>query len=366
MNIVWLTWKDTKHPLAGGAEVVSAELAKRLAGDGHKVKFIVGGFAGAKAREQINGYEVNRVGGRISVYYRAWRFYRRNKLDKWTDLVIEEVNTLPFMARFYSRRPTILFVHQLCRQIWFYELPKPLGLMGYMLEPLYLWLLRGSRVVTVSQSTKKDLMRFGFSKNKIAIISEGIQLQPLKSLSSATKYSQPTMLSLGSVRSMKRTLHQIKAFELVKERIKPAKLKVAGDYSGKYGQKVQSYIQRSAYAKDIELLGKVSPTKKLELMRKCHVITVTSVKEGWGLIVTEAASQGTPAVVYNIDGLRDSVRHNWSGCVVSHNSPVGLADKIEELLSDDKRYERFRKNAWQWSQAITFEESYKMFRKVLQ
>ena len=46
MNILWLTWKDRKHPLAGGAEVVNEELAKHLARDGHEVKFIVAGLRG--------------------------------------------------------------------------------------------------------------------------------------------------------------------------------------------------------------------------------------------------------------------------------------------------------------------------------
>ena len=39
MRILWLTWKDKKNPLAGGAEVVNEELAKRLADDGHEVFF---------------------------------------------------------------------------------------------------------------------------------------------------------------------------------------------------------------------------------------------------------------------------------------------------------------------------------------
>jgi hypothetical protein len=42
VKILWLTWKDKKHPQAGGAEVVNEELAKHLAGDGHEVLFLVG------------------------------------------------------------------------------------------------------------------------------------------------------------------------------------------------------------------------------------------------------------------------------------------------------------------------------------
>ncbi|RKY81760.1 glycosyltransferase family 1 protein, partial [candidate division KSB1 bacterium] len=44
MNLLWLTWKDRKHPLAGGAELVNEKLAKRLVQDGHRVIFLVGGY----------------------------------------------------------------------------------------------------------------------------------------------------------------------------------------------------------------------------------------------------------------------------------------------------------------------------------
>jgi len=39
MKILWFTWKDRKHPLAGGAETFNEEIAKRLAKDGHKSSF---------------------------------------------------------------------------------------------------------------------------------------------------------------------------------------------------------------------------------------------------------------------------------------------------------------------------------------
>jgi len=161
INPVWFTWKDRQHPLAGGAEAVNEEIAKRLARDGHEVIFLVGGFKGSLPEEKIDGYKVVRLGNRWSVYWQAYRYYKKN-LRGWADLVIDEVNTAPFFCQFYvhpvkssnvlstfnfhlssKKSPrTFLFVHQLCREIWFYELGFPLNLIGYTLEPIYLWLLR--------------------------------------------------------------------------------------------------------------------------------------------------------------------------------------------------------------------------------
>ena len=100
-------------------------------------------------------------------------------------------------------------------------------------------------------------------------------------------------------------------------------------------------------------------------MQKSHLIAVTSIKEGWGLIVTEANSQGTPAVVYDVDGLRDSCRNLETGFVCEKNTPENLSEKIQEALQDKESYERIRQNAWNWSKEINFDKSYEDFSKLL-
>ncbi|MDD4606959.1 MAG: glycosyltransferase family 4 protein [Patescibacteria group bacterium] len=390
MKILWLTWKDLKNPLAGGAEVVNQELAKRLAQDGHEVIFIVGGFDGCAKEEIIDGYKIIRLGGRWTVYWQAYKYYKKNSKD-WPDLVIDEINTIPFLAKFYvsprvipascppNRREAgiqkknskvILFIHQLCRQIWFYQIWFPLNLIGYLLEPIYLWLLNDREVITVSQSTQNDLLKYGFKKDDIKIISEGIEILPLPEGEiergwENVKFDQPSILSLGSLRAMKRTLHIVKAFEIAKKEKPDLQLIIAGDSQDKYGQKVLKYIQQSKFKESIKCLGRVSKEKKIELMQKSHLICVTSVKEGWGLIVTEANSQGTPAVVYNVDGLRDSVKNQQTGLVCQQNTPQNLAENIIKLLENKTEYDRLRKNGWQWSREINFEKSYRDFKKAL-
>lgn len=100
-------------------------------------------------------------------------------------------------------------------------------------------------------------------------------------------------------------------------------------------------------------------------MRRSHILAVASVREGWGLVVTEANSQGTPAVVYNIHGLRDSVKSKVTGLVTDKNSPKNLASNICMLLNDNDLYNKLQKNAWEWSKKITFEESYKQFNLII-
>ena len=369
MKILWFTWKDHHHPTAGGAEKVLFELSQRLIADSHEVTWLTCGYEGAPARERLDGVDIIRVGSNRFVHpFQALGYYMRHLRGKF-DVVIEVVNTAPYFGVFFGKgAKRFLFYHQLAREIWFYETKPPMSNVGYrVLEPLATKLLARAHVptITVSESTRLDLARYGFELDDTHVISQGIQLQPIGDLRAATKFARRTMLSFGALRAMKRTKDQIKAFELAKQTMPDLQLKIAGSASDAYGREVLERIKRSPYAADIEYLGRISDADKAKLMQQSHVITVTSVKEGWGLIVSEAASQGTPAVVYDVDGLRDSVRDGETG-VVTEPNPKALAKGIEALLRSDDTYTRLRWSAWDWSKQLTFDHAYHDFKQVLE
>ncbi len=359
MNILWFTWKDRKNPLAGGAEFFNEGLAKKLVENGHNLIFIVGGSNGLPDEEYRNGFKIIRVGNKFSVYIRAYFFYKRY-LSHWPEIVIDEMNTLPFFTKFYVKQRSILIVHQLCREIWFYQMPYPLNLIGYFLEPIYLRLLNDMKIMTVSDSTKNDLLKFGFLERNISILPEGIEVSKISNVSKLVKFNKVTLLSFGTIRPMKRTLHIIKAFELAKKKFKDLELIVAGDVQGRYGRKVIKYINKSIYRDSIKYLGKVNFDIKMELMQKSHLIIATSVKEGWGLTISEANSQGTPAVVYNVDGLRDSVKNLYSGLICDKNNPLDLSIKILQAL-DEKVYDSLSRNCYEFVKPLNFKNCYDKF-----
>jgi glycosyltransferase involved in cell wall biosynthesis len=360
MKLLWFTWKDLSHPQAGGAERVNEEIAKRLASDGHEVIVLVSGFLGAGKEETRSGYKIVRLGNRFTVYWNAYRYYKKY-LKGWADLVIDEMNTIPFFCKYYVTERNILFVHQLCREIWFYQMTYPVNIAGYILEPLYLRLLSDRDVITVSESTRRDLARYGFNASNTQIISEGITLNPIKNIDHLSKFSSPTLLSFGAIRPMKRTVDQIKAFEIAKRKIPDLKLIIAGAAFGRYGQKVLGLIRSSPNAKDIQYVGAVSEDEKAILMAKSHLLLVTSIKEGWGLVVTEANSQGTLAIVYDVDGLRDSVRDKQTGYVTQKNTPNLLADAVLLSYSNPQAYEILCRQAHSWSHKINFNQCYSDF-----
>lgn len=376
MNILWITWKDSGHPEAGGAEVVCREITRRFIADGHAVTILTSDYERATQKEVtghdsqgLEGVTILRVGrSRYLHPFQALWYYLRNLRGKY-DFVIEEVNGgAPYFSVFFERKAKrVMLYHQLGRKNWLYEIRAPFSYLGYyILVPLATWLVSRTKVplITVSESTRQVMAKHGFHPENTAIISEGLHIDPIKRLEDAAKYGAPTVLSHGSLRAMKRTIDQIKAFEIAKKRIPNLQMKISGGgASSTYGKKVLAYIDQSPYKKDIEYLGRTTDSQKVDLMRRCHAILVTSVEEGWGLIVTETNSQGTPAVVYNVDGLRDSVRPD-TGIITAEN-PAALADGIVALFRDPAVYDTMRKNAWTWSKQMTFDQSYQDFKKAL-
>lgn len=360
MKILWFTWKDITHPEAGGAEFLGDTIASELVKDGHEVIILTMKYPGSSQEELHKGYKIIRVGNRYTVYWEAFRYYQKN-LRGWADKIIEEINTIPFMTQWYTKEKRTLLIYQLCREIWFYQLIFPLSLIGYLVEPIYLWFLRNNKVLTESNSTKVDLMKYGFSASNISIFPIFTDMIPIKSLKDKKNYDRFTVLSLGAIRSMKRTLDQVKAYELAKAEIPELQMKIAGKSIGKYGQKVLEYIESSRYNKDIEYLGRVTREQKIELMHKSHIILVTSVKEGWGLIVTEAASQGTPAIVYDVDGLRDSVRNKEF--IVNPNQK-SLSDQIMKYFNNQLNHTEYQEKLLNESSNYSNKRSYEAFKKV--
>jgi glycosyltransferase involved in cell wall biosynthesis len=363
MNVLWLSWKDRWHPQAGGAETVSGEIMDRLVKDGHSVTLLTAAYPNATGQETKNGVKIVRAGNRFTVYGKARQTYRR-QYRNWPDVIIDEMNTIPFGAGFINREKSVLLCYQLAREVWFYQMFPPVSWIGYMSEPIMLKAMakRYPLVLTESNSSKKDLASYGF-KN-IHVFKVGMAQKPIARLSQK-KYSN-IVLSLGSIRPMKRTLDAVRAFEVAKDQNPELTMVLAGGNSGKYAQKVMDYIKKSRHASSISVLGRVSNDERLKLMRKADIILVTSIKEGWGLIVTEANSQGTPAIGYDTDGLRDSIQNNKTGLLVPDGDFTTMGKQVVSLLSHHKKYEHLRTNSWKWSHEFSFNASYQDFLTIIE
>lgn len=96
--------------------------------------------------------------------------------------------------------------------------------------------------------------------------------------------------------------------------------------------------------------------KELYLAR-AHCLLVPSVREGWGLVVIEANSVGTPAVAYDVPGVRDSIRQGKTGLLASESNPSSLAEHSLRLVSNRTELALTSELAIEWAQRFSWESS---------
>ena len=365
MKVIWFSWKDSNHPLAGGAETVSSNIREKLVRDGHEVTLFTAKYKDSLRSELVSGVHVRRYGNRFTVYILCLIQFILLPSSAY-DLVVDEMNTLPFWAGAFTRKPKVLLCYQLAREVWHFQLRPPLSTIGYFLEPLYVRLLSSiyKTAITESDSTSKELSALGFKS--VHNFRVGMSLVPLKSLGNTSSEQMFNLVFLGALRQMKRPLDAIKAFELAKNKLPNLKLTMMGNDRDDHADVVKRHVSMSKYADCIRVLGTVSQTQKKEVLLSAGAVIVTSIKEGWGLIVTEAGSLGVPAVAYDADGLRDSIVDGKTGLLAKNGSTSDLAIKTVDLLSHRKLRDKFSKNAWEFSKQFTFENSYKDFLNIIE
>jgi glycosyltransferase involved in cell wall biosynthesis len=276
-------------------------------------------------------------------------------------VVIDEVNTIPFFTPLWADVPQVMFIHQLAREVWWYESVFPLSAVGYVAEPLYLRLYRHLPVLTVSTSTKQDLCRLGF-RSSVTIIPEG--LEPIADIKTV-KPAEPTFVYVGRMAPSKRIEHILAAFAMFREATGRGQLRLIGTGPSAYRGSLERLARRLRVDGHIEFSGRVSTADKHRLMAESHLLLMTSVREGWGLVVTEANACGTPAIVYDVPGLRDSVRNESTGLVVSPR-PERLADAMIRLIYDHALYNRLAKEARIWSKTFSFDEAARLWAEALE
>src|SRR5829696_9388743 len=354
MRILWFNWRDILNPDAGGAEVFTHEVMKRLTKRGYHMTLFTSRFKRCQLNENIDGVDIIREGNKYTVYKQAKNYLKTYKHHY--DLIIDEINTRPFFTpKFVKEKQVIALIHQLAREFWFYETRFPLNYIGYhYLEKKWLSNYKDIITLTVSDSTKIYLEELGFKK--LFVVPPGLDVRPL--LTVKEKEANPTVVFLGRLTKTKLPHHALQAFSIIKREIPDAKMWVIGN--GYLREKLESFK-----SKDVTFFGYVSNEKKYELLSRAHIILVPAVREGWGLVVTEANAMGTPAIGYDVHGLRDSIRHGETGITITEKSPEVMAQQAISLLRDSKRLSNYSRNALEFSRQFSWDNTAESFKKVL-
>jgi len=353
LNILILNWRDPSHPQSGGAEKFTYEIAKRWVRLGHGVHLISGNYPNGQRRGNIGGIEVTRLGGKYSVYPFAALYYQRELRRKY-DTVIDEINTVPFLTPLYVKEQKVALIHQLAADILCEELPRIQAAFWGFMESRVLRLYRNIPLVTVSQSTKKDLVKIALHKGNIHVITQGLDHSLYKL---GDKASNPQILYVGRLKRFKGIHFLIEAMKQVIQVLPNAKLSVAGRGEPKLKAELRLLTKKMNLENEVAFLDYVSDEKKVKLMQEAHTLVLPSRREGFGLVAIEANACGTPVIATDVPGLRDAVIDGKTGLLVPYGDVGALATAIKKVLIDEELRKSLSQNAVKWAKNFNWDRT---------
>jgi len=317
MKVLFLAWRDLAHPNAGGSEVVVDRLARELQARGHEVALICGGPVEPRA------YNVVDAGGTFSQYLRSPWLARRFKDH---DVVVDVVNGVGFSTPLWWQGPRVCLFHHVHAGQWKAHFPGPVASAGWYFERNLLpRLYRSTEFLTISRSTESELIGLGVSADLIHLLSLGLDDHLL--VPPLPKSESPLFLVIGRLQPNKGTGRVLDAWEAVQPQTGGTLAIVGG------GPEREELEARGLQG--VEWLGRVPDDRKRELLGAAWLLIHGAYREGWGLVIVEAASQGTPAVAFDAPGVRDAVVNGETGLLESDVRAV--ASSWVALCEDHER-----------------------------
>jgi len=343
-----LAWRDLDDVEAGGSEVHAHEVARLWAEAGIEVVLRTSFAQGHPVRVRRAGYQVIRKAGRYLVFPRAavgealGRYGRR-------DALVEIWNGMPFFSPVWAgRRPRVVVMHHVHADMWKMVLPPNLARLGDTIEsrlapPVY----RRSRMVTLSPSSKAEMLDIGFKDELVDIVPPGVddRFGP-----GGERAEQPLVVGVGRLVPVKRFDRLVRAAVAARRSRPDLTLTIVG--TGPEREALERLIEDLDAAAYVRLAGRVDDDELVELYRRAWVVASASVREGWGMTLTEAAACGTPAVATRIPGHVDAVAEGRSGLLVDGEEELGRA--LASVLGDDDLRARLQAGALEHAATLTW------------
>ena len=323
-----LAWRDLDDPDAGGSEAHADEFMRRFAAAGLKVLHRTSAATGLPSVDARNGYDVVRRGSRYTVFPRAVASETVKRMGPY-DALVEIWNGVPWMSPVWCRRPRIMFLHHVHGPMWDQLLPGPLAAAGRLMEtrlapPFY----RRTRTLTPSEATREDLIALGFHPDRVIAVNNGVDpfFQP-----GGDPSPEPLVVGVGRLAPVKRFDKLLEAAFVARRRVPNMRLAIVG--IGPERVRLEAMIRAHDAESWVTLRGHLKGQALLDLYRSAWLVSSASLAEGWGLVMTEAAACGVPAVATDISGHRCSVVDGVTGQLTDLER---LGDTIADVLLDDE------------------------------
>jgi len=361
MKVLVINWRDIENPEAGGAEIHIDEILKRKPAD-WQVDFVSAVFPGCAPEADIHGYHVTRIPNN-SLFHITFRNYWNRILKKRNyDLVIDDVSKIPLATPDYIRNTPVLgILHHIHGKSLYQQISWPLALYVSAMERFFLRAYRHIPFLVVSESTRNELTRY-YRFDQLIVSHNGIDFDELNRAYVAPAQRGKNMLYFGRMKKYKRVDHVIRAFRIVRETLPGTRLLLAG--KGDDESRLREICRELALESAVDFLGFVDESAKPDMFRRASVYLIASEKEGWGISVIESNAAGLPAVGYNVEGLRDSIRDGQTGYLAENGNVEDLAEKVMRILKDPVKMETLSKNSVEWASGFSWNRTADEFYRI--
>jgi glycosyltransferase involved in cell wall biosynthesis len=363
LTILAFNWRDPRHPEAGGAELHLFEILRRCVRDGDRVVWLAERFAGGPVEDRIEGIEIHRAGSWYNAHLALGSLYRRRFRGERFDLILEDINKVPFFTPLFAGAPVLAVVPHLFGSAVFREAPPAVGLLVWAHESVLPLVYRGTPFLAISESTRDDLARRGIDRRRIRVVRCGLTQADYGVTTPPAGRTEPVIVFLGRLRKYKGAQHAIRAMAQVLGQVPGARLDVVGD--GPYRRDLEALAASLGLGAHVRFLGALPHGDKVRALNAAQVAACPSPKEGWGLTVIEANACGVPVVASRSPGLVESVKDGETGILVPHGDPAALAGALVRLLTDRSLRLRMAEAAVRWARTFDWETCYRESRAVM-
>lgn len=355
MNICWFNHRCIKHPYSGGSEEHLHQISKRLVERGNDVTVFCEAYPGLPEIESIDNVTYSRGGNRFTVHLRALWTTMSSQFDIYVDDIAHAV---PWGSSLL-RKNVIAIVHHIHGDVLYSETGPILGRILRFAESLIPYIYKNKRFIVVSQSTKTNLTDLGVKPENITVVHNGVE----HTVTQIKKADNPQLIYFGRYKKYKNIDKILSIFKKVHSKYPETSLILAG--KGTNHSVLTSNIASLNLKDAVQQIGSVSEQEKADLLASSWVNLVSSSVEGWSITTIEAARHGTPTIAFNVDGLRDSIKHNQTGILVPYCDEEQYLAELTSLIDDPDRLIELSIHAAVHASSYTWDIAFEQFNELL-
>ena len=361
------------HPYTGGAEVLFKNLCESLVASGHEIEVVTSSLPDTKRSEILNGVKITRIG--VPSFMRRYFFsffaiaYVLKHSKNYDILNTTTYNaSLPtILGSVFNNKPSVITVHEILGENWaIWDGLNPISAKIHQLIEWIIVKLNFTSYVCVSNSTKRNLMKYGISDKKISVIYNGIdydffdpkinETQGKKIRFDLGLNDKFVYLFYGRPGGSKGFEYVLDSVSRISRRIPDSKfVAILGKRPEKRYAEFKRKIETHKFKDNIVLMEpkKYSELPKYLMIADC--IVIPSLTEGFGYCVTEAAALGKPIIASNTSSIPEVISGKY--ILVPPMNHRAIARAVVDMHNG--RYKKTKLKKFLWSDnSASYEKLY--------